>query len=323
MHRIHFFVGQDANWNIFEFLLVVQSLSDYILVNFVDGEGGAQLMMVRVLRVLRISRLFRVFRLFRFMRDLRNIMVALVNSVSILAWALIAISLFVSFFSVVILQMVNENIARLNNDDKENLAAFFNGFACTAITLLQATTGGQDWKEIYDAAGHGGPFLQAVFVFFVFSYNIAVFNIVSGLFIEKALASSEPDRLARSLDSREKDLKDAQHLLKALINADEDGTRRLDVEKFKRYAVNCKVHASLVEMDIIVRDHQSFFDFIADISGKNEITFEEFARICARMKGDASAADMATLSHEIKTLRSSLEEQRPAMSAYVSQCRSP
>ncbi|CAK0888226.1 unnamed protein product [Prorocentrum cordatum] len=69
VHRLYFFLSEDAGWNWFDFLIVLIDIMETVL-----AEGGpAGLSVLRLVRTLKVIRVFRVFRLVHVFHELRFI----------------------------------------------------------------------------------------------------------------------------------------------------------------------------------------------------------------------------------------------------------
>lgn len=62
------------------------------------------------------------------------------------------------------------------------------------LTLYMAVTGGSDWVIYYDILYELGSFTPLLFVGYTFSFAFAIFNILTGIFVERAVAANMPDR---------------------------------------------------------------------------------------------------------------------------------
>ena len=60
------------------------------------------------------------------------------------------------------------------------------------MILLQSTTNGRDWGEPFDALHPTGPLLPALFIAFILVFTVSIWNIVTSVFVEKALKLAEP-----------------------------------------------------------------------------------------------------------------------------------
>eukprot|EP00913_Durusdinium_trenchii_P025920 g24323.t1 len=60
-------------------------------------------------------------------------------------------------------------------------------------TLYMATTGGFDWKEALDLVAKIGEGGILAFLFYIAFFNFAVFNVLTGMFVDHAMKWSQSD----------------------------------------------------------------------------------------------------------------------------------
>merc|ERR1719254_147256 len=111
----------------------------------------------------------------------------------------------------------------LNDLTKEEVKKFFGTVGAAALTLYQSASGGLDWEVVYNAVALSGPLSSIGFIFFIWFFNFAVLNILSGIFIEKAMAASVPDREQLAFEKRKADEKDAKELTELITSMDIQG----------------------------------------------------------------------------------------------------
>merc|ERR1711988_641141 len=62
------------------------------------------------------------------------------------------------------------------------------------LTLYKACSGGLDWGGIYEGLNDVGWFYSMLFLLFMFFFEFALFNILTGIFVEKAMCAALPAR---------------------------------------------------------------------------------------------------------------------------------
>merc|ERR1712039_132963 len=91
------------------------------------------------------------------------------------------------------------------------------------ITLMQSTTGGKDWGLIYKELAEHGGLIAAVFLFFIFFFAIAMWNIMTSVFVDKALRLAQPDLESQALEKSMQDLMDCEELCSLVRESDSTG----------------------------------------------------------------------------------------------------
>merc|ERR1719272_1582917 len=99
---------------------------------------------------------------------------------------------------------------------------YFGSVGQSILTLYQSASGGIDWAEVYIVVAKSGTIAATGFIFFIWFFNFAVVNILSGIFIEKALEAAVPDREQLALDKRRAEQRDVNNLTELITAMDED-----------------------------------------------------------------------------------------------------
>merc|ERR1719491_119764 len=94
------------------------------------------------------------------------------------------------------------------------------------LTLYKAVTGGDDWSQCYGIVIKAGYFYGGVFLLFTYFFIFALFNILTGLLVEKANDAAAPDRKEMIMSQRKKAHSDAQEFRKIceLLDTQQTGT---------------------------------------------------------------------------------------------------
>merc|ERR1712032_1335977 len=106
-------------------------------------------------------------------------------------------------FSIVFVQGVGIYLAKegIQQHESEEMIKFFGNVQTSILSLFTAATGGNDWQNYYMAIGPAGELYSFVFLFFVAFSNIALLNILTGIFVENAMANAEPTREQRAMEN--------------------------------------------------------------------------------------------------------------------------
>eukprot|EP00438_Fugacium_kawagutii_P004611 Skav229002 [mRNA] locus=scaffold127:334407:334853:+ [translate_table: standard] len=107
VHRLYFFCNDEMAWNIFDFILVVFTVVENILV----FGSGVNLGFLRLLRLCKIVKILRVFRTLRFFSELRLMLDCVLGSLKNCFWCLMML-LFVVYLFALLLQQGLSSIFR-------------------------------------------------------------------------------------------------------------------------------------------------------------------------------------------------------------------
>merc|ERR1712151_31866 len=89
-----------------------------------------------------------------------------------------------------------------------------------------------DWDNAYILIAASGPDKAAVFMFYILFFVLAVWNIITSIFVEKALKIAQPDIDSLMLEKRRKDAVDAKELDALFRKMDIDGNSVISMEEF-------------------------------------------------------------------------------------------
>merc|ERR1719253_549054 len=120
------------------------------------------------------------------------------RSLVTLFWSLVMIGFILFIFALIFLQgmadfMVTEH-AIIDDELEAAVLNKFGSMGSSVLTLYEAVTGGDDWGNTYHVVVQAGVFYGGVFLLFTFFFILALFNILTGAIVEKAVESAAPDR---------------------------------------------------------------------------------------------------------------------------------
>merc|ERR1719482_1807022 len=82
------------------------------------------------------------------------------------------------------------------------------------ITLYKATTGGQDWGDVSDTLFDCGKFYYCLFLFFIAFIILALLNILTGIFVDRAMRATAEDKDGEAISKLEADREAVRDLCK-------------------------------------------------------------------------------------------------------------
>merc|ERR1719316_1275458 len=106
------------------------------------------------------------------------------------------------------------------------------------LSLYQGCTGGEDWARIYNVADKAGHLYGIVYIGFTFFFHFAVFNVLTGLFVEKATCAALPDRDDLVLHQRRKARADIHEFKRVCRMLDPDASGTISWHDFEEQMHN-------------------------------------------------------------------------------------
>jgi len=260
--------NDNAAWNWFDLILVMQALSDVVLTYIVSQAGGSATFL-RLMRLLKLGKVLRLFRAIRFFKDLSVMIVAIMNCMMALFWAFCVFGLVIYMFALLMVQTMTlwrqdqeGDGASLDPEVVSAVKRYFGSVQAASLGLVMSTTGGINWIDMYTVIELGGGIPSAAFLFFIGFFGFAVITILSGIFIEKSLAASLPDRESQALEQRRAEEMECQEMKDMFMQMDEDGSGTLTIDEFMAACEDIYVKSYLRVLGLEIHDGVMFFKLL-------------------------------------------------------------
>lgn len=310
VHRQYFFCNEEMAWNLFDFVVVLISISDVVVSLRVGLRTGGNASFMRSVRLLRLVRTLRVLRVFRFASSLRRMAQSLVGSLVELFWSLVLMGFVFYIFAIATVQGVTDfvsNEGHRSPDLADELHLYFGSVLQTMVTYYMATSGGESWTRYYEALSRSAWLVSVLFVFAVMFTQIAVLNIVTGVFVESAMKLAQPDHTMLALERRRSDMSEASFLREVFLSLDVDMSGTLTVEEFAKVMVDPMVGSSLETVGLSASDASLLFDMLCDAGGTKEVGVQHILDACFRLRGSATNLDVQLLTYRVSLLASKMD----------------
>ena len=314
VHRLYFFLGEDWAWNVFDTCLVAISLGEQVseYLGIASGEGG-NMSFLRVLRMLKIVKLLRLVRTLRFFKDLRLMLNMIIRSVSALFWCLVLLFAVLYIWSVLLMQLLSiyldDMVAGQPKAEVDRLYELYHPHFGTVrrsfISLFAATSGGQDWLDVYNLLEPGGVVLQCIFLAYILFFVLVAWNIVTGTFVEHAFRLAQPDLDTLIQDQRRETYNAGQELKVLFEDAVTDKSQSVSWEEFKEVMSQEKFRHCLEARGVSINDIEVFFKILMSVNSEasDEVNINDLINGCLSMKGFATSIDLHSLIFDCKLLR--------------------
>lgn len=294
----NFFYSQDWRWNFFDLGLVVSSSIDM----FVEALHFQGVMMGRSLRAVRLMRMVRVlhmYRSLRYLHEFRKMMILLGGSVRTWFSSLLLVGSVVYTFGVWFTQTVSEWRKAQDAGSAERAApnALYGSLAASMYTLYQVMTGGNNWGVLIEPLLPMDPYIPALFIVFVSVSIFAVLNIVTSVFVESVVQSSQHYRdllVHEQLAAKEVYVK---HMREIFRQIDNDGSGNISLNELARYLDDEELQQYFEALDIQGSEAKMLFRLL-DHDNSGTINIDEFCDGCMRLKGLAKSFDINCMIHE-------------------------
>lgn len=330
-HRLYFFVNADVRWNLLDFVLVLFSLLDLVsslLVGRDDESGSSNISYMRMLRLLKLAKILRTLRIMKVFRELGQMLESMRSCAISLFWSFVMILFVIFLFALIFLQGLSGYL-REHDDvpelEQAEIHRCFGSFAAAMVSLFRAGTGGEDWGLYHELVKLAGPIYGVLFLVFIFFFVFALLSILSGVFVEKAVAAAQPDREEIILEQRRKTMvlaHEFRHLCK-LLDADHTGT--ISRAEFMESMKNEFVASFMAAHGIDIRDVNIFFDMVhMQETDDDEVPIDRFVEGCMTLKGMATTFDVQRLTAHLHAVQKDtlrvLQEVKAVVKGITPEC---
>jgi hypothetical protein len=320
VHGVFFFWNEDMSWNIMDFMLVLYSLIDSIAASQSPGGRAKGPTWVRTLRIFRVAKVLRILKFVQAFKQLHVIMTAIVQSALALFWILMIFAIIFMIFSLYFVSSTAtylESVESVEDLDMEGLVREFGSVQRCVLTLFMTLTGGGDWGDIHSLLLPVGM-ASTVFIFYVCLSQLALINIVTGIFCDNAMKLSEPDVTQKADDQFENDKELAKALLKLFLTVDHEDDGLLNKGEFQEMLESGRLANFLMYLGIDPLWSEThlpmLFDRIVEVKGispdRAGVTWVDasiLVETCMSLRGNARSTELVDLRAAILQIHGTQE----------------
>eukprot|EP00747_Dinoflagellata_sp_TGD_P214498 gnl/TRDRNA2_/TRDRNA2_87346_c0_seq1.p1 gnl/TRDRNA2_/TRDRNA2_87346_c0~~gnl/TRDRNA2_/TRDRNA2_87346_c0_seq1.p1 ORF type:complete len:516 (+),score=89.54 gnl/TRDRNA2_/TRDRNA2_87346_c0_seq1:2-1549(+) len=201
----------------------------------------------------------------------------------------------------------------IDESTHDEIFRLFGSVQIAVLTLFSATTGGTDWETAFEQVRKAGGAYAACYIFYVGFFQFAVFNILTGLFVEHATKMAKPDNDSLIFEQRTQEMQDVEEMKALFRGFDRDGDGQITMKELREALTGEREKATLALHGLDVKDAEVFFNLVSEALESEAVNVDSFAESALRIKGYANAMDVQTL-----LFKSKINAQRSeAMSAEI------
>jgi hypothetical protein len=303
--RTFFTDENNRNWHILDCVLVITQVLDVafqLCGEMVNSYLGAWLRLMRLIRVVRMVRLV------RFVRELRMITSSIMGCIKCLMWTMFLL-LLLMYMVALCLREIFEDISEVvaSGESQLDWHIYCGSLGRIILALFASITGGINWGDLVYPFYQGGfPVMGAILCFYIAFCIFALMNVVTGVFVERAVITAERDNNTVLVDNLCSlfDMKGENSQQTITLDAFEE---KLDTAAMKEYfeAVNLDTSEAPYLFEIL------------DMDGSGSVDREEFVSGLLRLRGNAKALDLTVMMKETSRVYQHMERQMQRMSNHV------
>jgi len=295
--RDFWFENKDWRWNVFDTVVVLISFADFIS-DASQLRGIAATRIARTCRLMRVGKVMRVLRLMRYVHEFKKIFLLLGASMQTLIWSCLAVFFVLYVFAVLFTQTSADYLWSLDELTERNqmLHQDFSTIDRSLFTLYTAVAGGgtmgRNWGTFYEELSDVDDISKVLFIAFVTFAFFGMLNIVTSVFVECAMASTQRLRELLVEEKKATEQGHLHHMRNIFHELDTDGSNSLSYTELREALVgNIALQEYFLALDLNATDTSTLFELL-DEDGSGELDIDEFCDGCMRLKGEARAFDI-------------------------------
>jgi len=187
-------------------------------------------------------------------------------------------------------------------DDLAFLLKDFGGVVPCAAKLLGFSLGSEGWVQHFLTLKILGWVYQGVLLAFVLFSQLALLNVILGLFVDSAMKNMVSGREERAKEHEDEQKTVMQDLMEVLWEADEDQSGRLSQEEWEHAVNKGKVLPFLESVGLRARDAKEVFHIFANQSDDGKVDVEGFVKTCYGLKGNATPYNILSVLFAINKM---------------------
>jgi len=291
-HGRSFFTMLDWKWNVFDTVIVTMQLLEVVLEPVLGGEEDRSMPsnfnFMRILRILRLVRIVRLVRVLRYVQELRTMVASIASSCKSLLWTIVLVVLLIYVIGVYLTNLVADHAQRnpeiLHRSDTKQ---YYGSLLRTTLSLFEAMTGGVDWDApMRPLVEEISPLLAIVFSLYVTFAVLCMMNVITGIFVESALATARADK--------EKEIR--RQIGAAFASACSEMPGKLTWQEFSDALTDPKIVECFNSMEIDTSEAMGLFALL-DTDSSGHVDKDELVMSCCQLRRQARAIDLATLTY--------------------------
>eukprot|EP00811_Abedinium_folium_P020021 NODE_2898_length_2124_cov_28.132699.p1 GENE.NODE_2898_length_2124_cov_28.132699~~NODE_2898_length_2124_cov_28.132699.p1 ORF type:complete len:646 (-),score=97.85 NODE_2898_length_2124_cov_28.132699:185-1927(-) len=299
--RLRYGKNTDRQWLLFDVFVLATIGLDELLTRL--AHVSISMAVLRLLRAFRFLRMLRILRTVGLFAELRVMITGIQGSFVSLVGCLSLLSLLMVSVGVIIVQMLAEALkSGLDPEQCMFVNDHFGSMLITVYTLFMAITGGIDWGDIFMPLRSIDSIATLVFIFYVAMGLFCMLNVVTGLYVEKAMTIMRSDRTAVELSETAKRTRNIRMLQDIFRQGTSDLDPMIKCVDFVHHCSDPTVQSCLrmVGCEVDETSAQEVFNFLDD-NQKGALTLSELIVGVTNISGPAQQLTVARMEYRLQS----------------------
>merc|ERR1711972_705247 len=134
---------------------------------------------------------------------------------------------------------------------------------------------------------------------YIIFFAVSTWNIVTSVFVDKALRLSRPDLETLAMDKSMQEIADGKELLALIHDAGFSHNGQISKRDFNTLLQHPKFISCLQVRGIAINNVELFFKMLRTLSHEEDIDVQTFVAAMLRMKGFATSIDLHSLDFQV------------------------
>jgi len=239
---------------------------------------------------------------------------SVVGSAVSLFWSLVMLFFFMYLFGLGFTQICasymhsQANASGLDYKVKTDMQTHFGSVSRSILTLFKACTGGGDWETYYSVMEHTGFEGSFGFTAYICFMEIAVLNVLTALFVERAMKFAQPDADDVAREQRRKELQDNAGLFTLIRNADQNRDETITLQELTDALSTARTQSHFKLLGLDSDDAIKLWKMMAYANDAKAVNLLDFVQVYMRMRGTASGVDVQIVMFEMFVQKKKIRE---------------
>jgi len=200
---------------------------------------------------------------------------------------------------------------------EDQIQLLFGSVQSGVISLFQCISGGENWRLIYDLVTLGGIFPSTLFLMFIVVMWLSFTNIITSMFVNKALQLAQPHVNDELFRMRKNDLKTSLQLKEIFEMMDSDDSKTISYAELQAASADERLSSLLRLRGVDTKDIAHFYEVLSAIEGGGDVHIDTFISGCLAIKGPASSIDLLSLRYHTELFERKLSDNMSACLAGI------
>eukprot|EP00927_Polykrikos_kofoidii_P023899 TRINITY_DN21854_c0_g1_i1.p1 TRINITY_DN21854_c0_g1~~TRINITY_DN21854_c0_g1_i1.p1 ORF type:complete len:685 (-),score=104.97 TRINITY_DN21854_c0_g1_i1:26-2044(-) len=282
---------------VFDFALVVLSLSDFIISRF-----HLELPNFPLLRIVRIARLSRAVRIMVRFPELHNIIKGFVSAMMAMIWGFAMIVLLLLIFAVVSVEMLHDKQHTIEFEDGSWCREAFVSVWKVFLMFFQNLVAGDSWGKCAIPVILAQPGMFVIFAAALVCVQLGFTNLILSSIVESAATCRQEDLQLSAARRKKEEFACVQRLSEWTRLMDTDGSGEITIEEFLEGYDSIPAVKILLQVLDIERDDLSQLFCLMDKDGSGKLSYEEFMNCIKKAEAQDLRVQMMVLKLQVSDI---------------------